>query len=158
MNITVKRCSKCSVEKPVSEFHASSSGAYGVRGDCKVCRLNQTRGPALSWWQANKGRAHAIKRRHILKKTYGMTQAEYDLLLQAQGGVCAICSGGEVTKRQGSVMRLTVDHDHQTGVVRGLLCNRCNRALGLFGDDPVVMRRALSYVNKGRALGAQGGQ
>jgi hypothetical protein len=156
METTLRNCTKCGEAKEPTAFHLAGSGRR--RPDCKSCRLNQTRGQALSWWQANKERAHAIKRKHVLKTQYGMTPAEHDLLLASQGGVCAICGASESTVRNGKVQRLTVDHDHQTGVVRGLLCNRCNRALGLFGDDPIVMRRALSYVNKSRALTAQGGQ
>jgi hypothetical protein len=77
---------------------------------------------------------------------YGQTLAEYERLAAAQGNVCALC--GRTQRPVPGVNRVTlsVDHDHRTGRVRGLLCNDCNRGLGLLGDDPVSLRRALAYV------------
>lgn len=72
-----------------------------------------------------------------------LTNAEYDGLLERQGGVCAVC--GE--KREG---RLVVDHDHETGKVRGLLCNFCNVALGFFRDDERRVVAAAEYLRAGR--------
>lgn len=72
-----------------------------------------------------------------------LTDAEYDLLLERQGGACAIC--GEKPS-----IRLVVDHDHETGAVRGLLCNPCNLALGLFKDDSSRLGSAVTYVQKTR--------
>lgn len=76
-----------------------------------------------------------------LKRKYGITEADYDALLLAQGGVCALCG-----KRPGKV-RLAVDHDHTTGKVRGLLHVRCNRALGPFEFNEIVLQRAVNYLN-----------
>lgn len=77
-----------------------------------------------------------------LHRVFGMTSAEYDAMSEAQGGTCAICQAPCHTGR-----RLAVDHDHQTGRVRGLLCGRCNRGLGLFFDRPDLMRRAADYLS-----------
>jgi Recombination endonuclease VII len=87
-----------------------------------------------------------------LAKTYGMTADEYDAMLAAQGGVCAICGKAERAPRIRATRQLSVDHDHKTGVVRGLLCSACNRAIGLIGDDMEVLRNALAYLV--RASGA----
>jgi hypothetical protein len=70
---------------------------------------------------------------------------EYHRLLQAQEGLCAICRQLP-TKRLGERKRLAIDHDHKTGRVRGLLCDRCNGGLGSFDDDPEKMERAIQYV------------
>jgi len=74
-----------------------------------------------------------------------LTEVEYKAMLEAQGGVCAICS--EKPKSG----RLAVDHIHGTDKVRGLLCNLCNPALGLFKDDPDRLNAAIEYLRKGRA-------
>jgi hypothetical protein len=76
-------------------------------------------------------------------KKYGITLAEYERLLKKQKGVCAICKKPEYDARQ---RRLSVDHDHETGRVRGLLCARCNRALGMFNDNPELLRSAARYL------------
>jgi|SRR3972149_5086974 len=79
------------------------------------------------------------KKRHLWD-AYGLTPQNYADLLQSQGGVCAVCGNDDPR------FRLSVDHDHATGRVRGLLCNTCNRAMGLFGDDSVRLRRAIAYL------------
>lgn len=75
---------------------------------------------------------------------YGMTVDDYEALVLAQGGVCAICNGRPGRKR------LAVDHDHATGAVRGLLCEACNLALGGFRDDPTLLLRAAEYLAQTR--------
>lgn len=79
---------------------------------------------------------------------YGMTSAEYASMLADQGGRCAICGATETAqdRHSGKVQPLVIDHDHSSGLVRGLLCTRCNKGLGHFGDDPETMRSAITYV------------
>ena len=78
----------------------------------------------------------------MLRSKYGRTEAEYNALADAQGGVCAICG------RNDRARALHVDHDHTTGRVRGLLCNTCNRCLGLLKDDAAVLRSAIAYLER----------
>jgi hypothetical protein len=80
-------------------------------------------------------------------KAYGITVAQYEELLESQGGVCAICGRPETRIQQGKVKRLHVDHCHSTGVVRGLLCAACNTGIGLLQDDPDIIARALEHVS-----------
>ena len=80
-------------------------------------------------------------RRKRLEREFGITLVDYDQMLAAQGGGCAICGGLSSDGR-----RLAVDHDHATGVVRGLLCADCNRGLGIFDDDPECLQAAISYL------------
>src|SRR5437764_1503494 len=77
-----------------------------------------------------------------------LTEDEYEAMLEAQGGVCAICK----EKPKGS--RLSVDHVHGTDQVRGLLCNLCNPALGLFKDNPDRLKRAIEYLERGGSRSA----
>lgn len=87
---------------------------------------------------------------HELKKMFGITLEEYEALLIAQNGVCAICGGKETTKdKDGAPRRMPVDHCHTTGRIRGLLCTQCNRGLGMFSDSPERLRAAASYLEKG---------
>lgn len=80
------------------------------------------------------------------KQAYGITTADFKERLLAQNGVCAVCLKPETVKRAGRIRALAVDHDHKTGEIRGLLCNRCNRALGNVQDDPRLLRQMVSYL------------
>lgn len=73
-------------------------------------------------------------------KLYALAPERHAEMLAAQGGVCAVC--GSPDNRQ-----LSVDHDHETGAVRGLLCRRCNLGMGCFADDPKVLERAIQYLH-----------
>jgi hypothetical protein len=103
-------------------------------------------------WQANA----AYRERHALariERLYGLSEAQYRRLLQAQKGACAIC------KRPPRRRALCVDHCRVTKQVRGLLCNNCNTGLGLFGDDPARLRAAAAYLSRARRKAARrGGQ
>lgn len=83
-----------------------------------------------------------------LKDVYGLTLEAYSKMLADQGGVCACCGGPprSVNGQSGKVTEFAVDHDHVTKKVRGLLCSHCNRGIGLFQDDPAILRRAATYL------------
>jgi hypothetical protein len=141
----------CGVTKPVSEFYKSNGW---VRGRCKECMSFLSR----QWHRDNPGRSVSQKRRHLLKVHYGITVADYDRMLREQGGVCAIC-GKAPTANHSRDKRLTIDHCHKSKLVRGLLCHNCNRALGLLGDDPIILRKAISHLLRSKEGAAeQGGQ
>lgn len=101
-----------------------------------------------SWrsWRARNPEKYAEGlRRWNLRTRYGITLEEYDALLTAQGGRCAICGTDSPGRR---VKFFAVDHDHRTGAVRGLLCQLCNQALGQWRDAPAILRRAIAYLEK----------
>lgn len=81
-----------------------------------------------------------------LRKTYGLTIASYNQLVEKQKGICAICLSARSVKRKKVI--LVIDHDHKTGAIRGLLCDRCNRGLGLMGDNIESLKRAIKYLNE----------
>lgn len=81
--------------------------------------------------------AHAAR----ILRVYGISKEEYDAIYEHQGGLCAICR-----RATGATRRLSVDHDHESGLVRGLLCRVCNNLLGHVRDDPRALRRAISYL------------
>lgn len=76
-------------------------------------------------------------------RSYGISENQFDQMMINQDGKCYICKGDN-----GSIA-LCIDHDHLTGKVRGLLCNKCNRGLGLFLDDLVLLKRAMKYLIEG---------
>ncbi len=88
------------------------------------------------------------QRDHALKSRYGITRAEYNQILRTQGGVCAICGvPPRVLDKKGNKGRaLAVDHDHKTKKIRGLLCVFCNRGLGYFRDNTILLKQALKYL------------
>jgi len=96
------------------------------------------------WTRRNKSRI----RGYHLKYQYGITHEEYDRLVAAQHGVCAIC-GQPPSGRTIKDRRLAVDHDHLTGMVRGILCRPCNLIIG-FIDDDEWLERARAYLQMGR--------
>lgn len=119
-----RTCRQCKIEKPIGDFKADSRDATGRSTQCKACFA-----AAMKARRAD-GRYDELqregRRRHNLKQ-FGLTVEQYDAMLERQGGVCGMCRQACATGR-----RLAVDHDHQTGRVRGLLCHRCNRGLGAY--------------------------
>lgn len=86
------------------------------------------------------------------KYLYGITQKEYAALLEKQHGKCAVCGDGETkVGRTGNTRSLCVDHCHTTGVIRGLLCDRCNCTLGKVKDDANLLRRMAAYIEVAEA-------
>lgn len=87
------------------------------------------------------------KRNRKLKREYNMTLEEYDNLFNSQNGMCAICNRTNNNKNP-SYKNLNIDHNHQTGKVRGLLCHNCNIILGLTKDNPNILRKAADYLER----------
>lgn len=115
--MTEKRCTTCKEIKPIGSFHKVNRPSKYV-AVCKSCRNTQ-----ISIYQR--------------KRLYGLDEAEYRQMVDAQGGMCAICE---------STKRICIDHDHSTGAVRKLLCDMCNKALGLAEDNPSRLRAMADYL------------
>jgi ferric-dicitrate binding protein FerR (iron transport regulator) len=81
---------------------------------------------------------------HHLKAKYGITVDDYDRMLAAQGGGCAICGGPPRARYH----RFHVDHNHETGIVRGLLCDNCNHIVGRMQDNPEILQAAANYLRR----------
>jgi hypothetical protein len=99
------------------------------------------------WRTTNPTQAKARDRAQHYRALYSLTIEEYDALYEAQNGACAICLQPETTIRQGQPLRLAVDHDHATGAVRGLLCQRCNRLIGIIEVDERLLLAARAYLD-----------
>lgn len=83
---------------------------------------------------------------HYLTREYGVTYADYVRMYAEQKGRCKICGGEGFKVKECHIIKLVLDHDHKTGKVRGLLCPSCNKALGLFKDNPEWLRNAQQYL------------
>lgn len=141
----MKHCVKCGIEKPLSSFPIRKDRRT-VRPYCKCCaRMAQQ-----AWRRARpnyeKDRYQLTKietrERHLVRK-YGVRLADYERMLAAQAGRCAICHTTEDTQHNGV---FHVDHCHATHRVRGLLCRGCNHMLGAVKDDPAALVRAIVYL------------
>ena len=84
----------------------------------------------------------STKRNKIISKAYGITVGDFDQMLEAQGGTCAVCKTGT----PGGNGRFHIDHDHETGKNRGLLCHLCNVSLGGFKDSVALLLSAVDYL------------
>ena len=133
-----KWCPDCGQVKPLDEFPKSRATTSGTYSYCKPC--HNIRG------KASKDKVGGSRTYH-LKRRYGITADEADAMFEAQEGLCALCRIEPAEH---------VDHDHETGAVRELLCFNCNGGLGQFKDDAAVMRAAADYVERHRALEAAG--
>ena len=100
------------------------------------------------WRERNPEKVKEYARKSKLKITYGMTLEDYDNMLEKQNGGCAICGVTENTYSRWPEKYLAVDHDHKTGENRGLLCDHCNRGIGMFNDDPDLLVKASKYLTK----------
>jgi hypothetical protein len=93
------------------------------------------------------------KRHQHLKELYGLTHDQYTEKLASQNGVCAICGNGHSGRL--NAKHLSVDHDHDTGMVRGLLCSKCNMGIGYFKENHEILQKAIDYLDKWRVKNEQ---
>lgn len=116
-------CTACLRWKPASEYQHRNRSGRGLRpvSKCRECQRRKMR-------------------------KFGITLEEYDAMLAAQNGLCAICPNPPVSGQGRRYGTGAVDHDHATGRVRGILCDRCNTLLGQVDDDPALLQRAIDYL------------
>lgn len=141
-----KACTRCMETKPVEAFpvHAKTeSRQQRYRHWCRECSAAYLK----EWYRKRGGKTAYYRERGV-----GVAPAQYQQMSAAQGGVCAICLTDPTGKTKTCDV-LHVDHDHASGVVRGLLCMKCNRALGLFGDNVDALRAAVAYLLKHQRQG-----
>jgi hypothetical protein len=126
-----KWCPSCQARRPLADVGSDRSNTDGLTAYCKPC--HNARG------KADKERLYGGTREYHLRRRYGITGAQVDAMIAAQGGVCALCRQREPKH---------VDHDHLTGAVRGVLCSGCNQGLGNFRDDAATLREAADYLER----------
>jgi len=132
----MKVCSRCGASKPPAGFCANPKKAGGLESWCKSCKNAYCK----EWVRKFPEKDRLLQRRGHLKRAYGLSAESYESMICEQAGLCAICEG---------VMKSPcVDHNHQTGKVRALLCNSCNVMLGQAKDNPQILMRAVAYLEQ----------
>lgn len=171
----MKICTKCKIEKEYTEFCKSKNGKEGLSSWCKNCLGEYQKEFYLEnkefigkyhkeWYHKNKEylkkvrieyfKRYPIPKREYDRKThllskYGITLEQYNEILDSQNGVCAICFTPSLFKyKNGKIRNLSVDHDHKTGQVRGILCDICNRGLGHFKDSIDLLEKGKQYLQE----------
>jgi hypothetical protein len=145
----MKRCQHCKETKSHAEFHASARTFDRKDNLCKQCRYERHD----AWRRANPEKAAEAARKwrkdnpersadHSLKANYGIALGTYSDMVTAQNGKCAICA----SDKPGGKGRFHVDHCHDTGEIRGLLCHNCNLGIGYLKHDPRLFDAAKRYV------------
>jgi hypothetical protein len=161
--VATKICSLCKEEKDISNFHKRSRRACGVASACKECRkpkskayyddntdtvisrvgkyqkdnAEEIRTSHKNWRAINRNRVKS----YALKNKYNLSFDDYNKMALAQNGLCLICG-----KLPSHGKPLVVDHNHETGEIRGLLCTYCNLGLGMFKDSKELLTAALEYL------------
>lgn len=129
------RCARCGEPIPVPE-----KGHHRMKYCSAACKKKD----ADARWRAS---APGYNRQYL----YGISPEQYEAMMAGQGGRCAICG---TTEWKGKTDRPHTDHDHVTGIFRGILCDSCNLGIGKFGDDPVRLRAAADYLERAMTVPA----
>ncbi len=174
--VAQKRCPRCTTFKPTTDFYSNKGRKDGLATQCKNCHNEWARNNTARRIEyckeyrsiiENKEKMNAYSReysktetfkeiqnrykatekhketrwRYWLKLSYNITPEQFNQMMELQGGVCAICR-----KSCRTHARLSIDHNHTTGQVRGLLCRDCNSAIGLLKDSPDLIEKAKQYL------------
>ena len=148
-----KKCSKCGETKSVEEFNKNATGKNGLQSQCGACMAAYSRAwraanpeakkaYSAAYYTANREAEIARCKAYNRKRFTGMTPDVYNQLFNDQGGCCAICG----THQNNLKKALNADHCHHTGDTRGLLCTKCNTAIGMLDDNPDLGQAATEYL------------
>ena len=136
----MKICNKCHIEQPIENYYTQTGARTKLgyrRPTCKSC-VNKD---SIKWSKENKDKVKQYRRKAKLKQKYGISLNQYEEMKLAQNNKCAICN--EEHERR----PLNVDHCHTTGKIRGLLCDKCNMALGLLKDSLELIDSLKRYLH-----------
>ncbi len=162
---TTKTCTKCRETKPRADFYKHGGKCRACVGAYTHARYLRKRDEILEYSRqyrkdnakkiATKDRSYYLRNRQKIDDyrrlwKYGVTPEQFQVLHAAQSGRCAVCRSSTPGRKKAN---FHVDHDHETGKVRGLLCGDCNTGLGLFKDNQALLAAAAAYLRKHKATG-----
>ena len=137
----LKHCGCCAKDLPLQMFAKNAAKKDGLQERCTPCRAQHHQAT-----KHKRPKQTKEQKRRYLMSSYGLTKDEFDAMLKKQNNCCAICGSSDWGKPSPSI-----DHCHTTGKVRGLLCNNCNRGLGLLKDSTEVIKNAIKYLRRTRS-------
>lgn len=170
-----KKCKTCNIDKAITDYYKDGTMRGSRSNICKSCTLKRHKARYVAkrseiletqriWRAANldKERERATRFRnkhrdwyrkyhtkHRLKTRYGITLEQYEAMLEEQKGLCAICQKPETARnRSGEIKLLSLDHCHTSLKIRKLLCDNCNKGLGVFHDNVELLKRAVEYLEQ----------
>lgn len=143
-----KCCTRCHRVLALRAFYKHPDSNDGHTSRCKLCHRETTRMTHHKRRVSNPDKDRDRRVRYDLKKNFGITLEQYDDMLERQSGVCAVCGKPETKAGPYGIQRLCVDHDHHTGKIRALLCNRCNVILGLSDDNHELLLGLAAYLER----------
>jgi hypothetical protein len=147
-----KTCTGCKQEKSLTEFFSRGGKlSHLYKSQCKLCMQAKRQ----EWAEQNREQLNDWRRNNWVAsgrrfRRRGATQKMYDEMYEAQKGCCALCNEPEE-----KFSWLCIDHDHETGKIRGLLCPNCNRGIGLLGDDANLLKKAAEYIESSKRKKAE---
>ena len=177
----MKICKKCGIEKDALQFRLrkrKSGNGYYRMNQCKSCekecgriyyhkykhteKYEQQKKRNRVRFKENGYHKHRYKiwgRNYKLQKEFGITESDYKKMLKEQKGLCAICEQPETryvncSDKIRRIRPLSIDHDHKTGKVRALLCDKCNNGIARFDENVEFLANAISYIEKHKKAGA----
>ena len=136
-------CKRCNVEQPFDEYYKTTDRKSGRKTICKSC-INKD--PLT---EERKKQMRIYGQEYHLKTKYNLTKEDYNKKLIEQNHKCAICG---IDEKDAPRSKLLVDHCHNTGKIRGLLCNNCNTGIGFLKDSISTMAKAITYLDKHKTL------
>ena len=140
----MKTCCVCNIRKPFESFYNFKNKSDNKSYRCKTCDYDARK----AYSKRHPKRFNRLARNQSLLVRYGITIEEYEKIFEDQGNCCAICKGTSTKSMSEERTSFSVDHCHETGKVRGILCNQCNRGLGMLGDSLESLKSALTYLEK----------
>lgn len=137
---------------------------HRAKGRCSKCYdafrrggLNSVAYNVTQRTRYKNGNGAESMRQSYLKATFGLSLDDFDAMVKSQNGRCAICGEAETATCHGRVKKICIDHNHKTGRVRGLLCQRCNQMIGRGGDNVQLLKKAIVYLQIAEAFEASVG-
>lgn len=154
-NIQEKYCPGCKETHSLENFHKSKSRPDGLTSWCKTCVKNN----GAKWRKNNKERKNEYAKEYYqenkdrmnvrrIERLYGLSPEEHQRMKDEQGNLCKLCNQPETgtNAMNGKIQELCIDHCHDTGKVRGLLCRRCNHLIAALGDTEQSIERVFHYM------------
>ena len=143
--VKTKKCTECKKKLPATAeyFHREGKRKDGLRSNCKECKKKARH----RWYLRTIEERRKYTRQYNRRRKFGLTDSQYNLMAMEQRGLCAICGLPEVVKQGDRLTKLGVDHNHSTNKIRGLLCNKCNVAMGMLNIDNQGIELLCSAIN-----------